>query len=60
MNTFIEVGSIGLRRSARLQHQVEGRPSTSKGALCRATKAICLVAIQVSAITTAGAHAVHH
>ena len=33
VKTFIDVGSIGLRRSASLQHRTEGELSASKGAL---------------------------
>ena len=60
VNTFIYAGSISLHRSARLQRRSEGRPSASKGALCRVTKATSIVSMQVSSITAEGAHASHH
>ena len=60
VKNFIDIMSIGLHRSARLQRQAKGRPSSSKGALCRATKAIGLVDMQVSSIIKSGAHTAYH
>ena len=55
---FLEAESIGLRQSDRIKEIKEqrGSRSISAGALCKLTKAISLVAIQLSSFRSAILH----
>ena len=49
-NQFIDIETLGLRRSSRIQERDEGRPLQSKSMLFKATKAVGLFAMTLASI----------